>query len=44
MVSLVLLGAGASYGSMDAEPHTAPLGNKLFDQLELAECMLKVKK
>lgn len=36
MVSLVLLGAGASYGSIDASPHTPPLGDDLFNQLETA--------
>jgi hypothetical protein len=36
MVSLVLLGAGASYGSIDASPHTPPLGVNLFSQLEVA--------
>jgi len=34
MVSLVILGAGASYGSVEASPHTPPLGNDLFNQLE----------
>lgn len=34
MVSVVLLGAGASFGSGDVFPHTPPLGNNLFAQLE----------
>lgn len=34
MVSVVLLGAGASFGSRDATPKTPPLGNALFAELE----------
>ncbi|RQS60400.1 hypothetical protein [Burkholderia sp. Bp8986] len=33
MSTVVLLGAGASYGSIDAHPHTPPLGGYLFDEL-----------
>lgn len=33
MAVIVLLGAGASFGSKKALPHTPPLGNKLFDDL-----------
>lgn len=33
MAVIVLLGAGASFGSKNALPHTPPLGNKLFDDL-----------
>ena len=36
MVTLVLLGAGASHGSVDAVPHTPPLGDDLFNQLDSA--------
>jgi len=39
MVSVVLLGAGASFGSGDVTPHTPPLGNGvdgLFSRLEAA--------
>lgn len=46
MVSLVLLGAGASYGSKDVKPYVPPLGNGpagLFARLEehslLARCL-----
>lgn len=34
MTRLILLGAGASFGSIDAIPHTPPLGDKLFAALE----------
>ncbi|MFM0726581.1 hypothetical protein PQQ53_23220 [Paraburkholderia strydomiana] len=34
MVRVVLLGAGASFGSEDATPHTPPLGGGLFGALE----------
>ncbi len=34
MVAVVLLGAGASFGSGDVAPRPPPLGNKLFDELE----------
>ncbi|WP_293797016.1 hypothetical protein [uncultured Pantoea sp.] len=34
MSNLVLLGAGASYGSGDVYPYPPPLGNKLFERLE----------
>lgn len=34
MVSVVLLGAGASYGSEKASDRKPPLGDKLFDHLE----------
>ena len=34
MTRLILLGAGASFGSGDAHPHPPPLGNKLFEALE----------
>lgn len=36
MVSIVLVGAGASFGSEDVHPTTPPLGNQLFDKLEQA--------
>lgn len=36
MTAVVLLGAGASFGSVDAIPHTPPLGDKLFDDLQRA--------
>lgn len=36
MVAVVLLGAGASYGSGDVAPSVPPLGNRLFDELERA--------
>ncbi len=36
MVAVVLLGAGASYGSGDVDPSVPPLGNRLFDELERA--------
>ncbi|HHR0987291.1 TPA: hypothetical protein ACS29V_003316 [Klebsiella oxytoca] len=34
MSYLLLLGAGASYGSVDTSPYCPPLGNKLFEHLE----------
>lgn len=34
MTRLILLGAGASFGSVDAEPYTPPLGDDLFAALE----------
>lgn len=34
MTRIILLGAGASFGSIDAIPHTPPLGDKLFAALE----------
>jgi len=33
MVSVVLLGAGASYGSEESCQNTPPLGDKLFERL-----------
>ena len=33
MAVMVLLGAGASYGSKNVEPSPPPLGNKLFEEL-----------
>ena len=33
MTRVVLLGAGASFGSIDASPSTPPLGDQLFDAL-----------
>lgn len=33
MTRIVLLGAGASFGSIDASPSTPPLGGQLFDAL-----------
>lgn len=33
MASLVLLGAGASYGSVGVDPYPPPLGNQLFGEL-----------
>jgi hypothetical protein len=33
MVAVVLLGAGASYGSVDCHPETPPLGDRLFAKL-----------
>jgi hypothetical protein len=33
-VKLILLGAGASYGSGPTEPYAPPLGNTLFNELE----------
>jgi hypothetical protein len=34
MTRLILLGAGASFGSIDVNPHRPPLGDKLFAALE----------
>lgn len=34
MDTVVLLGAGASYGSLDVRPYPPPLGNHLFDALD----------
>jgi hypothetical protein len=34
VVALVLLGAGASFGSGDTHPHPPPLGTQLFNKLE----------
>lgn len=34
MTRVILLGAGASFGSVDAIPHPPPLGDKLFAALE----------
>lgn len=34
MTRVILFGAGASYGSIDAIPHRPPLGDKLFAALE----------
>ena len=34
MVALVLLGAGASYGSNDVSPHPPPVGRELFNELD----------
>lgn len=34
MATLILLGAGASFGSVDVIPEQPPLGNQLFDRLE----------
>ena len=33
MTRVVLLGAGASFGSVDASPSVPPFGDKLFDAL-----------
>ncbi len=53
MRTVVLLGAGASFGSVDAsvdgKPHTPPLGTKLFEELEreggvVAQLPLELKK
>ena len=37
MVSVVLLGAGASFGSEEPEIKTPPLGDKLFEHLEMQD-------
>ncbi|WP_256849918.1 hypothetical protein [Pantoea sp. Fr-CA_6] len=34
MAHIILLGAGASYGSGDVDPYPPPLGNMLFEKLE----------